>query len=199
MNPSIPEESAKPTKTPSVLAQRDDAIFVQGEIGRLRTIVRDHEETIAQLVRALREAAESETFMGEPTFAATPQAKFNLPAGYLTRVNKWGRLYSVTSQFVAYLGAYGSIDANSDLGHSLVRILDDIDGANWCPGLLPEPLPEEEAKQFLRCATAVSKWLGNGCPTLNMPKPHIAALVKLAKAVATPANFNEPEPTPMEP
>lgn len=54
----------------SVQLQLDDAILAQGEIGRLKTVVREHEETIRQLVRALREATEGETFMGEPVLRA---------------------------------------------------------------------------------------------------------------------------------
>jgi hypothetical protein len=67
----------------------------------------------------------------------------------LGRAIEWGRLYDAASRLTAYLGAYGTVEAKSDLGSLLIDALHDIDGGDYCPGLMPavaDAAPAAEAQ-----------------------------------------------------
>ena len=55
----------------------------------------------------------------------------------IKRQHAWGRLYNAANAVAARVGADGEISARSPEISTLMDALADIDGGQWCPGIMP--------------------------------------------------------------
>lgn len=62
----------------------------------------------------------------------------------IKRQHAWGRLYNAANAVAARIGADGAISTRSPEISILMDALAEIDGGQWCPGIMPYPtaLPE---------------------------------------------------------
>ncbi len=62
----------------------------------------------------------------------------------IKRQHAWGRLYNAANAVAVRVGADGEIRASSPEISTLMDALAEIDGGQWCPGIMPcaTALPE---------------------------------------------------------
>ena len=53
------------------------------------------------------------------------------------RQHSWGRLYNAANAVAARIGADGEISTRSPEISTLMDALAEIDGGQWCPGIMP--------------------------------------------------------------
>ena len=55
----------------------------------------------------------------------------------IKRQHAWGRLYNAANAVAARIGADGEISTRSPEISTLMDALAEIDGGQWCPGIMP--------------------------------------------------------------
>ena len=87
----------------------------------------------------------------------------------MKRQNAWGRLYNAANAVAVRVGADGEISAIAPEISTLMDALAEIDGGQWCPGIMPcAPQPPID-----------NAFVAEGCEQFSQPGP----VYRLADAV----------------